>query len=294
MPKIISTLALLLVLFGCSESYESKAAPATYDYEDASYNDVDQSYNRAEMDQPAPTVNARSSTPETQHLGQDLNQQTYRKIIYTAEARMRVDSLDRALERITQILKATGGYLSNQHMQDDTYRKTATLTLRLPVDGFTGSINQLLAIGNFVESQSLNSMDVSAEWLDLESRLATKREVRDRYIEILKKRAKKVEDILAAEEKIRRITEEIEAKEGRLRYLRDQVSMSTFTLTLYQTQEVRDVPPTYVRHFGHEIMDALENGLHIVKGLLLGVISIWPILLLLIPAVWLFRHWRRK
>lgn len=291
MPKIISTLILLLTFFACSESYEgaTSASVDNYDYEETESSlkqEMDLDQVTAPSTSPPPPAGESAELPKIEQAGN-------RKIIYTAEARMRVDSLEDALARINRIVELTGGFLSNQEMRDDTYRKTATLTLRLPVNNFTGSVNRILEIGNFLESQSLNSMDVSTEWLDLESRLATKREVRDRYIDILRKRAKKVEDILAAEDKIRRITEEIEAKEGRLRYLRDQVSMSTFTLSIYETQEVREVPPTYVRHFGHEIMDALGNGLYIIKGLLLGVLSIWPLLLLVVPVVWVYRKWKR-
>ncbi|MEM6772262.1 MAG: DUF4349 domain-containing protein, partial [Bacteroidota bacterium] len=136
--------------------------------------------------------------------------------------------------------------------------------------------------------------DVTAEWLDLESRLQTKRDVRDRYIAILRNQAKKVEDILNAEDKIRVITEEIEAKEGRLRYLRDQVSLSTLTLELYETREYRDVGPVTKRSFGSELIAALANGWELVRMLVLGLISIWPLLLLGTGIVWGVRRWRKR
>lgn len=281
MHRFIPLIVLLICCFGCqsdaSATYESKAGDFAPQMEES-----------IEIERPR-----TAEPPPPSGDGGALPQQVNRKIIYTANARMRVDSLEAALQKIAEQVGTAGGFISSQRIDDNSYQKTATLVLRLPVTGFSGQVNQLLKLGNFIDHQALNSQDVSAEWIDLESRLATKREVRERYIEILRKRATKVEDILAAEDKIRAITEEIEAREARLRYLRDQVNMSTFTLEVYQTQEVRTPPPAYVRHFGHEILDSLDNGLSFIKYLLLGVLSIWPLFLLVPFGVWGWRKWRR-
>lgn len=293
MSKITCYFILLSLLFACGQDYSaSSEASLEYDYpaveaEERATSSVQNDDDQAEARQVsgAPASPADSDATPTK---------TSRKIIYTATARIRVDSLDVALPRLTTLVRNNGGFLSNQVIQDNTYNKTATLEIRLPVEGFGNSVEKILALGNFVEEQSLNSRDVSAEWIDLESRLATKRLVRDRYVEILRKQAKKVEDILAAEEKIRVITEEIEAKESRLRYLRDQISLSTFTLTMYETKNVEDVPPAYVRSFGQELKEALGNGMDLVKGLLYGALSIWPLFFLFPIVLWGYRRWRKR
>lgn len=292
MHKFLITTTLLLLLFSCGQessasydNYASKEAMPTPDQ----YEELATSLDKDEM----ATEMKEESMPSTSNNA-DGEVKSNRKIIYTANARMRVDSLEKSVAYISRLVNQSGGFVSSQRMEDNTYSKSATLVLRLPVKHFTGQVDRLLELGNFVDHQEINSHDVSAEWVDLESRLATKRMVRDRYIDILRNRAKKVEDILAAEEKIRVITEEIEAREGRLRYLQDQVEMSTFTLEVYQTQEVRETPPEYVRHFGHEILDSLGNGLFFIKHLFLGLLSIWPVFLLIPLIVWGWRKWRRS
>lgn len=220
------------------------------------------------------------------------NRQT--KIIYTADVRMQVDNLSEQLTEITNIVSASGGFIGSKHISDNRYRKEASLQIRLPINQFQPSLDNITALATFVDYQNLDSRDVTAEWIDLESRLATKREVRDRYIEILRNRAQKVEDILNAEEKIRRITEEIEAKEGRLRYLRDQVQLSTLSLTVYETQEYRESPETYRKSFGQQIISALSTGWELIQSLLLGLLTIWPILLMVPGLLWLWRRWRKK
>ncbi|MEL7161770.1 MAG: DUF4349 domain-containing protein, partial [Bacteroidota bacterium] len=93
--------------------------------------------------------------------------------------------------------------------------------------------------------------------------------------------------------KIRVITEEIEAKEGRLRYLRDQVSLSTLTLELYETQEYRETGETYTRSFGSKILASLGLGWAMIQDVLLFLAAIWPLLILLAGGFWFWR-WRRR
>ena len=228
---------------------------------------------------PAPPPNAAATTP---------------KIIYTASARGRVAQLDSALARITRRVAAAGGYLSSQHRNNSNYEYTASLVIRLPADQLSPTLGFLKDVTEEIDYQNLESKDITAEWLDLESRLQTKRDVRDRYIDILRNKAKKVEDILNAEDKIRVITEEIEAKEGRLRYLRDQVSLSTLTLDLYETREYRDVGPVTTRSFGSEFVASLSYGWELVRNIFLGLVSIWPILILTVFGIWGVRRWVKK
>lgn len=226
--------------------------------------------------------------------GTNANQTTAPKIIYTASARGRVANLDSALARVTRRVTTAGGYLSSQHRTNSNWEHTASLTIRLPADQLSPTLGFLADVTAEMDYQNLDSRDITAEWLDLESRLQTKRDVRDRYIDILRNKAKKVEDILNAEDKIRVITEEIEAKEGRLRYLRDQVSLSTLTLELYETREYQDVGPVTTRSFGNELIAALGNGWELVRNIFLGLVTIWPLLILGGLGIWGVRRWVKK
>lgn len=217
------------------------------------------------------------------------------KVIYTAAVRAQVVELDTALARVTQMVARSGGYLSSQHRTNNTYRHEAELVIRLPAGQLQSTLDFLPELAQTIDYQNLDSRNVTAEWIDLETRLQTKRDVRDRYIDILRNRAQKVEDILNAEDKIRVITEEIEAKEGRLRYLRDQVSLSTLTLELYETQEYRATGETYTRSFGSRIGSALAFGWELIQEIVIGLLAIWPILILAGVAIFfLRRRWLRR
>lgn len=257
---------------------------------DVQYGNID---DESEMAIPQ-TSSPPPPPPAEENEEQQPSNQTGPKIIYTAEVRMKVDNLEKTLQSVSTSVQQAGGYISSRHLTNNSYEKEAVLEIRLPVDSFESKLGELSSLAEFIDYQNLDSRDVTAEWIDLESRLQTKRDVRDRYIEILRNRARKVEDILNAEDKIRVITEEIEAKEGRLRYLRDQVRMSTLTLRAYETQEYREAPDAYRKTFGQKIARSLGNGWDLIQNLLLGLISIWPLWLIVPILIWLWRRWRRS
>ncbi|MEO0734667.1 MAG: DUF4349 domain-containing protein [Bacteroidota bacterium] len=280
MFRILALLVLLSLLCTCDRAPESSAEG------DMIQGAINKFESEMEVPRTAePPLPPPPPAPETQA--------PTKKIIYTASARARVENLDTALARVTQAVTRAGGYLSSQHRTNSTYRYNATLEIRLPSARLDATLALLPMIAAEIDYQNLDSRDVTAEWIDLETRLQTKRDVRDRYVDILRNRAQKVEDILNAEDKIRVITEEIEAKEGRLRYLRDQVSLSTLTLELYETQEYRETGETYTRSFGSKIGESLGFGWSMIQDVVLFLVAIWPVLLLVVGGVAFWRLRRR-
>ena len=271
----LTIFTLLLLLLACDRDRGATietAAAADY----APESSIELEPPRTAQPPPPPTPDPAPTSP---------------RIIYTATVVARVNRLDSALAAVNAMVGRTGGYVSDQQRTNQRYRKDAHLTIRLPADRLQPLLADLPALARQIDEETLRSDDVSAEWIDLESRLATKREVRDRYIDILRNKAVKVEDILAAEDKIRVITEEIEAKEGRLRYLRDQVSLSTLNLTLYEEQAYRPEARTYGPSFLSELGEALGMGGRMVRTFLLFVVAVWPLWVLLGLGWWL---WRRR
>ncbi|UAB86503.1 DUF4349 domain-containing protein [Zunongwangia sp. SCSIO 43204] len=157
-------------------------------------------------------------------------------------------------------------------------------------ENFNKLINDLKGTSTFIRRVEINSNDVTEEFIDIESRLKTKKEVRERYIDILRNRSGEIKDVIAAEDAIRKITEEIEAKEGRLRYLQDKVSQSTINLEINQKVDFEKEPETFEKGFFTKAKESLETDWNIITEIFLLLLSIWPILLILAA----FLLWRRK
>ncbi len=203
-----------------------------------------------------------------------------RKIIKTAEVRMEVKSLDKSSKYVQGLVERYDGFVSNLNMANSNYELSAEISLKVPFKHFQTLLDSIKKQAVFLNYERIHTDDVTEEYFDIQTRLKTKKEVRDRYIDILRNKAKNVKDILLAEDKIRVIQEEIEAAEGRLKFLSTNVSMSTVTVELYQKIEYKPSPETYSNSFWNRLGRSFKNGLQFFEELTLGLISIWPLLLI--------------
>ena len=95
--------------------------------------------------------------------------------------------------------------------------------IRVPADRFDELLLIIEPLASKIESKNINTQDVTEEFIDVETRLKTKKELETRYLEILKQ-AKTVTDIISIESQIATVRSEIESMEGRINYLKNQVS----------------------------------------------------------------------
>ena len=143
------------------------------------------------------------------------------------------------------------------------------------------------------QHKNITSTDVSEEYVDLQTRLATKLEVKQRYDAILRSKAKTVEDLLKAEDKIRVLQEEIEAAQGRLKFLSNKVALSTIQIDLYQTVTYTETPKTLTTPFGSRAKKSVSLGWEMVQSIFLGLLYIWPLLLIALGVLAYFKY-RKK
>ncbi len=178
------------------------------------------------------------------------------KIRKTANLNITVDDYKKARTEIEKIIKTNNAYIGNENEQNSTYSITNDMVIRVVNKDFEGMVNRLLGVATNVNSKNISAEDVTAQFVDIQSRLKSKKEIEKRYLDILNK-ASKVTDVLEIEQKLGEIREEIEAKEGELKYLGDQVDYSTINLTFHQDFEYTPTDkPGFFGRIGH----AFGNG----------------------------------
>jgi len=203
-----------------------------------------------------------------------------RKIIWTSNLNLQVEDVEFSTQRITEICEQYDCFISEMNQKNYDSEIYNNIQIRIKNNHFQNVIDELKNLALFVKSININSDDVTEEFVDIERRLNTKKQARDRYINILKTKTGKVKDIIEAEEAIRRITEEIEAKEGRLRFLKDRVDFSTINVRVYQKVEFVKAPVIYIKPYTTKMAEAFLNGWAFISNMFLLLITIWPLLLL--------------
>ncbi|AFM03649.1 hypothetical protein Fleli_1212 [Bernardetia litoralis DSM 6794] len=210
-------------------------------------------------------------------------------VIKTGDMNLQVQELEKAKEAVLQKVKANKGFTSAANYNDYSSSKQQNITIRVSSGNFENLMKELSTIG-FVKNQSQSSQDVSEEFVDIQARLKSKREVENRYSEILKE-AKTISEILEIEDKLRVIREEIEAREGRLRYLKDQVSLSTINLTLIQELENYSKAPE--RSFFSRLFENMGEGWDDFLMFVVGVMRLWVFWIVLIGIIFIITKWRK-
>ncbi|GAB2872452.1 DUF4349 domain-containing protein [Hymenobacter ruber] len=214
-----------------------------------------------------------------------------RLLIYHADLRLKVASLPRASARLDSLVHRNGGYLSaaTEVRADGEWRQA--MTIRVVPSRFEPLMAALGGLGT-VEEKKLTTDDVTAQHADVAARLATKRAVEKRYIDLLA-RARKISEVLEVEGKIGEVREEIESTESRLKTLNDEVAYSTISLTCYQSLP-QSVPEAPVVSFASRLVESFYTGWTLITSLLIGMVAIWPFLLLGGIGWWAVRRWRRS
>jgi Domain of unknown function (DUF4349) len=284
MKKVILFLSTLLVI-ACSgeKSAESDLKVQTMKFE-APEIVADEGFGNGE---PKPAL-SKSETPPPPPPPPSQNVE--KKIIHTADIRFRVNDLKVASAGAKARVKAIGGYISNSSERREGGNLENTLTIRIPFQKFDTFLTDAEKESIYTDYKNVSAEDVTAEYVDNSLRIKSKQKVFDRYLELLKQ-AKNVQEIMAVEENIRVIREEIESKEGRQKFLDDQVTYSTITLTIYQVTESTSAPdePFYTR-----IWHNFRDGWGSVFNNVIGIFYLIPYLLIMALIIYFIRRWWKK
>lgn len=220
----------------------------------------------------------------------DTSLQENIKIIRNANLRMKVDGIEEATHLARIYASQYAGYVSDERMENNTYSKENRFTIRVPQEHFEVLMDSISSLSDHIDTKNVSTIDVTEEYVDIQSRLKTKREVKERYESILRSRAKTVEEVLNAEEKIRVLQEEIEVAEGRLRYMTSNISYSTIQVDVYEIIDDIDTDGSEEPSFIDDVKDSLRFGLSIIEVFILLLLRIWPLVVVgTVFGVFLYR-----
>jgi hypothetical protein len=275
MARTRSFLLLALLIAACEGSPDRSAeAPAVADFDQA---------GAEEAPAAPPTANtaAQDAPPDTT---------APRYLIRRAALRLRVDDYAGARTEVTTLATRFDAYVGGEQEHRYPGRIENTLTLRVPAERFDPLMEALVAVGEEVDFRTVETEDVTRQYVDLEARLGARRAVAERLTALLE-RADTVEEVLAVQMQLAAVQEQIEAAEAELRYLRNQVSLSTITVTIFEESAtgVAAGSPFFTR-----IGDAFETGWEGVKELVVGLVALWPLWVLVALFVPLYRRMERR
>lgn len=218
------------------------------------------------------------------------------KLILNADLSLETQDFEKSAADIEKMTAEAGGYIESSGTYGDTGSRSANYTLRVPQEKFEQFYAQL-GENMHVVSRSRSSEDVTEQYTDIETRLATLQTKHERLLSLLEK-ADKMEDIISLENALADCEYEIDSLTGSKRHYDDLVGFSTFYINLREVQTLTATADG--TGFGAQLTQAAKTGARgladVVRGTILGVVMFWPAVILVIAgtAAGVILHRRRK
>lgn len=212
------------------------------------------------------------------------------KIIKTSNLKFETNSVEKTYLHIKKQVEKLKGFIQKDNTSRVSYRIERSLVVRIPTKNFQVLIDSVSNKIKVFDYKNTLLKDVTEEFVDIEARLKSKKTLEKRYLQLLSK-AKNVEEMLVIERELATIREEIEAKEGRLNYLKDQVSFSTINIDFYEPiAVVKSKSNTYFS----QVIKAIKGGFNNLGNFVLRILYLWPYILIAIPLILFIRKKIKK
>lgn len=210
---------------------------------------------------------------------------------------VKAKGFDTAWTRAFQIAARFGGYVASSSrgtgggpvpLEGETRALplSGDIVIRVPAAHFEEAMNDLGGLGT-IKGQNSSSTDVSADFVDLESRLRNQRAQEAVLLKLMAK-ATSIEESIAVQARLSDVQQQIEELTGRLRLLRSQTDLSTISAHLAEPGAVEE--PGTTPSFSRAWHTALEGLARIWSTVMIGLVWAAPFALLWVVA----RRWRSR
>lgn len=231
-------------------------------------------------------MNYETVALENPELESKKGTNTERKLIKEGQVEFESENLKEARNRVLQAIEKSNGYASSDKEYKNSYEISNTITIRIPAENFDNLLTEITKGVKRFDRKEISIKDVTEEFLDIEARLKTKKQLENRYLEILKK-ANTVTEILEVERQVGELRSDIESTEGRLKFLQNKVSFSTLTVRIYERITERT-------EFSHKFKNGFINGWENLILFFVFLVNIWPFVILIIGILILIRVLRKR
>ncbi|WP_078427085.1 DUF4349 domain-containing protein [Alkalihalobacterium alkalinitrilicum] len=224
-----------------------------------------------------------------------------RMVIYHGNLSLEVTDYHESEAEIQKRVNELGGFV----LESSIYRSGeqqihGNLVVKVPQAYFQSFMNEVETNSVRVHERYVSGNDVTEEYVDLESRLRSKRVVEKRLLGFMEE-ATNTEDLLKISSDLGKVQEEIETFLGRINYIEKNVEFSTITIHLQENKvNVPSIQGSQDLNTWDKskslFMASINNTMAIFSGLIVLFIGLSPIIIpmALIALVIVYKLRKRK
>jgi hypothetical protein len=217
-----------------------------------------------------------------------------RLVIQNADLAIVVADVDARMKAVEALAVKLGGYVVSTRKYQ-TYANNgaevpeAEVTIRVPAERLDEALDSIKTDVIEIQSESRTGQDVTAEYVDLQSRLKNLEATESQLVKIMEQ-ATRAEDALNVFNQLTSIREQIELVKGQMKYYEESAALSAVSLRIIAEQTLQPIEIAGWKPSG-VAREAIQDLVYFVQGfadfLIRLVLLVLPALVLIAIPVYL-------
>ena len=202
-------------------------------------------------------------------------------IARTASLTLVAKDFDRTRAALEDVVRRHHGYSGQLTVGSESgSARTLSATFRVPADQLDATLAEIKQLAH-VDRETQGGEEVTDQYVDLTARLSNARRTEQTLLDVLEKRAGKLSDVLAVEEELARVREEIERMDAERKNLENRVSYATLQVELHEEYKAQlEIAPSIGRRVGNALVEGFRTAADSIVSLVLFLLNVGPFLLL--------------
>jgi len=170
---------------------------------------------------------------------------TQRLVVQTAELTIVVKDVKTHVGQIEQLAQTMGGDLVSENIgqtyaPDGTAQPDAQIVIRVPSGQLGFALDQIKKDTVDVQNETRTGVDITNQYVDLQSRLTAKEAAADQLTKIMQN-ATKTQDVLDVYEQLQQVDSDIEVLKGQIKYDQEAAQLSSITVHVIAEKTIQPI-----------------------------------------------------
>jgi hypothetical protein len=207
-----------------------------------------------------------------------------RMVIKTGWINLVVKDVLETIKKIAKFAQENGGWVVASNISEHEKVPSGSITVRVPAEKFDQTKDYFRGLAVRVTNESVQSQDITEEYVDLEARLRNLEASEKQLLEIMK-RSGTIIEILEVQKQLTNVRQQIEQIKGRMQYLEQSVKMSSITVNLALSEELLPVPPAEKWRPKYVLLQSWKSVMNFWKGFSYFLIKLFVWAQVWVPAI---------
>lgn len=219
-----------------------------------------------------------------------------RMVVTNSHLSLLVTDVRDTVSKINSFVNSQGGFMVNSSVNEPEQGATGNVSIRVPVTQLDTTLEYFRSLAVRVVSENISGNDITDQYQDLDARLATLQQTKQKFEEIYNQ-ARTVQEILQVQQSILDTQAQIDSVKGQMEYLKNTADSTLISVYLATDELALPYAPAEPWRPEAIFKEAVRSLVGSLRGV--GTLVIWaavysPIVIVIAVIIWLIARWNKK